>query len=402
MSIIRNVTIEAFKYIDNDDILIFIGARQTGKTTILRQIQKYLEKENSSVYFLNLEDPDYLSLLNQSPKNLLKLFSFDLTKKSYVIIDEVQYLDNPSNFLKYFYDEYKGKIKLIVSGSSAFYIDRKFNDSLVGRKKLFYVRTLSFKEFLRFKNENDLSNKDFRNLSIHEKEKISLLYHEYMLYGGYPKVVLSDFDQKIDLLMDIAYSYIKKDIYEANIKSDEVFYKLCKILASQISGLVNTSEIANTLGVSKTAIDNYLYILQKSFHIALVRPFYMNVRKELTKMPKCYYMDMGLRNFFVSSFESFKTRKDNGQLLENACFRQLLDSNIYENIKFWRTVQGNEVDFIVNDKIAYEVKVDESQFKKNKYSVFMQIYNFIPMAIVTVDKKLDMVEGFSVYDVWEI
>jgi hypothetical protein len=113
-------------------------------------------------------------------------------------------------------------------------------------------------------------------------------------------------------------------------------------------------------------------------------------------------MDMGLRNFFVSSFESFKTRKDNGQLLENACFRQLLDSNIYENIKFWRTVQGNEVDFIVNDKIAYEVKVDESQFKKNKYSVFMQIYNFIPMAIVTVDKKLDMVEGFSVYDVWEI
>jgi len=402
MSIIRNVTIEAFKYIDNDDILIFIGARQTGKTTILRQIQKYLEKENSSVYFLNLEDPDYLSLLNQGPKNLLKLFSFDLTKKSYVIIDEVQYLDNPSNFLKYFYDEYKGKIKLIVSGSSAFYIDRKFNDSLVGRKKLFYVRTLSFKEFLRFKNENDLSNKDFRNLSIHEKEKISLLYHEYMLYGGYPKVVLSDFDQKIDLLMDIAYSYIKKDIYEANIKSDEVFYKLCKILASQISGLVNTSEIANTLGVSKTAIDNYLYILQKSFHIALVRPFYMNVRKELTKMPKCYYMDMGLRNFFVSSFESFKTRKDNGQLLENACFRQLLDSNIYENIKFWRTVQGNEVDFIVNDKIAYEVKVDESQFKKNKYSVFMQIYNFIPMAIVTVDKKLDMVEGFSVYDVWEI
>jgi len=402
MSIIRNVTIEALKYIDNDDILIFIGARQTGKTTILRQIQKYLEKENSSVYFLNLEDPDYLSLLNQSPKNLLKLFSFDLTKKSYVLIDEVQYLDNPSNFLKYFYDEYKGKIKLIVSGSSAFYIDRKFNDSLVGRKKLFYVRTLSFKEFLRFKNENELSKKDFRNLSIHEKEKISLLYHEYMLYGGYPKVVLSDFDQKIDLLMDIAYSYIKKDIYEANIKSDEVFYKLCKILASQIGGLVNTSEIANTLGVSKTAIDNYLYILQKSFHIALVRPFYMNVRKELTKMPKCYYMDMGLRNFFVSSFESFTTRKDNRQLLENACFRQLLDSNIYENIKFWRTVQGNEVDFIVNDKIAYEVKVDESQFKKNKYSVFMQIYNFIPMAIVTVDKKLDMVEGFSVYDVWEI
>lgn len=402
MSIIRDVTLEALNYIHNDDILIFIGARQTGKTTILRQIQKSLEKESTAVYFINLEDPDYLSLLNENPKNLLKLFSFDLNKKSYVFIDEIQYLTNPSNFLKYFYDEYKGKIKLCVSGSSAFYIDKKFNDSLVGRKKLFYVRTLSFKEFLRFKNENKLIDNDFKNLSITEKEKISFYYHEYMLYGGYPKVVLSDFDQKIDLLMDIAYSYVKKDIYEAHIKSNEVFYKLCKILASQIGGLVNTSELANTLGISKTAIDNYIYILQKSFHISLVRPFYMNVRKELTKMPKCYFMDTGLRNFFVSSFESFKTRKDKGQLLENACFRQLVDSNNEDNIKFWRTIQGNEVDFIVNEKIAYEVKVDENQFRKSKYSVFMQMYKSIPIAIVTLDKKVEMVDGCQVFDVWEI
>lgn len=110
-------------------------------------------------------------------------------------------------------------------------------------------------------------------------------------------------------------------------------------------------------------------------------------------------MDTGLRNFFVSCFESFKTRKDNGQLLENVCFRQLLEKNNGEGIKFWRIVQGNEVNFIVNERIAYDVKVDENQFKKSKYSFFMQIYNSIPVAIVTVDKKLDMVEGCPVFDV---
>ncbi|GAB4220895.1 MAG: hypothetical protein Kow00102_11510 [Spirochaetota bacterium] len=113
-------------------------------------------------------------------------------------------------------------------------------------------------------------------------------------------------------------------------------------------------------------------------------------------------MDTGLRNFFVSSFESFKTRKDKGQLLENACFRQLVDSNNEDGIKFWRTIQGNEVDFIVNEKLAYEVKVDENQFKKSKYSVFSQMYNSIPLAIVTLDKKVDMIEGCQVFDVWEI
>ena len=166
MSILRDITKKAQNYLDTEEILLFIGSRQAGKTTILKQLENFLQKNGQRTYFLNLEDPDYLTLLNDSPKNIFKIFSIDLNERNFIFIDEVQYLKNPSNFLKYIYDEHKEKIKLCVSGSSAFYIDEKFKDSLAGRKKIFNVPTISFKEFLRFKGEDVLSQKNFKILQL--------------------------------------------------------------------------------------------------------------------------------------------------------------------------------------------------------------------------------------------
>lgn len=402
MSILRDVTFKAQKNIETDEILLFIGARQAGKTTILRQLQAYLRKQNKINYFLNLEDPDYLDLLNQSPKNLFKIFTLDLNKKNFIFIDEIQYLDNPSNFLKYFYDEYKGKIKLLVSGSSAFYIDEKFKDSLAGRKKFFYVFTLSFREFLRFKNEIELAKKDFQKLSLSEKEKIMLYYQEYIIYGGYPRVVLSPLEEKIEILREIAYSYIKKDLYESKIRQEDVFYKLFKILASQVGNLVNSSELASTLNVSKSAIDNYLYVMRKSFHLHLISPFFKNIRKELTKMPKVYFLDLGLRNFLVDNFKSFKIREDNGALLENAVFRQLIEKYQLEKIKFWRTIQKQEVDFVIGGKEAMEVKSQPQKFKKNKYDLFLDAYPEIKFSVASLDVKQEFVSSYPVIEAWQI
>jgi len=317
MSIIRDITLKARKYLKSDEILFFIGARQAGKTTILKQIKEYLEENNNQdIFYLNLEDYEYLDLLNKTPKNIFKIFPIDKNKKSYLFVDEIQYLKNPSNFLKFLFDEYQGKIKLIVSGSSAFYLDKKFKDSLAGRKKIFYVSTLSFREFLRFKNENDLSKKDFKKISLIEKEKIAVYYREFMVYGGYPRVVLAPRENKEELLREIAFSYIKKDIYEAGIKQEETFYKLFRILASQTGELFNSLELANTLRVSKTAIDNYLYVMRKSFHIAFLNPFFRNTRKELIKMPKVYFYDLGLRNFFANNLKQFEERDDKGQVAD--------------------------------------------------------------------------------------
>lgn len=402
MSIIRDITIKARDhYLDTEEILLFIGARQAGKTTILKQLKSVLDGSGRATYFLNLEDPDYLDLLNKSPKNLLKIFNFNLKKKSFVLVDEVQYLKNPSNFLKYFYDEYQGRIKLLVSGSSAFYMDRKFKDSLAGRKRILNVRTLSFREFLRFKHEEDLAMGDFAGLSLSVKERLNLYYLEYITYGGYPRVVLADGEEKVDILQELAYSYIKKDIYEANIRQDEIFYRLFKILAHQAGNLVNSSELASTLGVSKTAIDNYLYIMQKSFHISLVKPFFKNMRKELTKMPKVYFLDLGIRNFFVNNFDSFQIRKDKGVLLENAVFRGLLERYDGNKIRFWRTIHKNEVDFIVDEKQAIEVKASLKQFREKDYKVFSESYPEINLSVVSmaIERPMDSVDVLEPWNV---
>ena len=402
MSIIRDLTIKIKAEIDNDEIILVVGPRQAGKTTVLHQIEDFIKEKNHVVHFLNLEDHEYLSLLKKSPKNLFKIFPFDLRQKTYVLVDEVQYLDNPTNFLKYFYDEYKGKIKIITTGSSAFYLDRRFKDSLVGRKKIFKLLTLSFKEFLRFKNEEDLIKQNLNKISLSEKKKINLYYREYLIYGGYPRVVLSNLSQKKEILEDLAYSYIKKDIFEANIKQEDIFYNLMRILASQIGNLVNSSETASTLNVSRSTIEDYLSIMERSFHIKLIHPFYKNLRKEITKMPKVYFIDLGLRNFLLKNLNQFDLREDKGQILENILYRELLEKYDFSEIKFWRTIQKHEVDFIIGEEIAYEVKVNSGKFNKNRYKKFIETYPEIKFNVVTIDKLKEKIGDIPIINIWQL
>jgi len=408
--ILRDVMIKIQKYLPSEEVILLIGARQSGKTTILKHIQQELNSRGNTTFFLTLEDPDYLSLLNQSPKNLFQIFPINLKSVNYILIDEIQYLNNPSNFLKFFYDIYKGKIKIIATGSSAFYMDKKFKDSLAGRKVIFPVRTLSFREFLRFNEADDLmpllpdnfSETNYllkKKISLHQEERIRNLYAEFLIYGGYPRVVLSPLSDKISILQDIAYSYIKKDIFEANIRQDEIFYRLFKLLSLQIGNLVNTNELSNALGVSRKAITNYLYVMQKSFHIMLLRPLYKNVRKELTKMPKIYFCDLGLRNFFANNFETILTRADRGELLENAVIRQFAERAGYlaeEKIKFWRIKTGTEVDIIYENKFAFEVKFEGRLFKESKYKQFFELYTELNFNIISFKG-----EDLGKYVVWE-
>ncbi|MCG2690302.1 ATP-binding protein [Candidatus Parcubacteria bacterium] len=401
MSISRDITLQIESQLSADEVILLVGSRQSGKTTILHQIEAKLKTDQKPSYFLNLEDPEYLALLNESPKNLFKIFSFDLKEKTFIFIDEVQYLKNPSNFLKYFFDEYRGKIKIIASGSSAFFLDRKFKDSLVGRKKIFTLRTLSFREFLRFKGEDDLLKKGLQNLALNEKEKVSFYYREFIIYGGYPKVVLSPLAEKENILKDLAFSYIKKDIFEANIKQEELMFKLLRVLASQVGGLVNFSELASTLGSSRTTIEEYLAILQRSFHIALVSPLHKNLRKEITKMQKVYFLDLGLRNFLTKNFQPYNEREDKGQVLENAVFRELLNKNEMEEVRFWRTINKQEVDFVVNEK-AFEVKATPKTIKTNSLKIFSEAYPNKKISFVSFDISKKDIGSVPVLEPWEI
>jgi len=133
-----------------------------------------------------------------------------------------------------------------------------------------------------------------------------------------------------------------------------------------------------------------------------VRPFFRNARKEITKMPKIYFGDLGLRNFLVSNFSSFEMRSDKGQLLENATFRQLLESFGEDSIKFWRTNQGQEIDFVAKGKQAFEVKVDPGQFKASKYKAFIEEYPEISVTVVSLNTEEKSVSGYEVVNAWEV
>ncbi|MEA1936832.1 MAG: DUF4143 domain-containing protein [Patescibacteria group bacterium] len=293
--------------------------------------------------------------------------------KQTVFVDEIQYLDNPSNFLKLLYDEKRDDIKIIASGSSSFYIDKKFKDSLAGRKFLFEIYPLSFDEFLLFNQENELLgqiNKD-KNLSIYYKKILLGLLETYLRYGGYPKVALAENDDiKRIVLEEIGSSYVKKDITDAGIKNTDKYFSLLKILAQQTGQLVNLQEIASTLRMSHKTAEEYLYTIKKSYQVAFIKPFYGNIRKELTKMPKVYFYDLGLRNFFLNDYSSIEKRIDKGAYLENIIFKKFLhQTRNLDKIKFWRTQDKNEIDFIVKNK-AYEVKFNKANFKESKYKKF--------------------------------
>lgn len=376
-------------HISKREFTILIGARQIGKSTLLKQLFEELKQNGEAVFFLNLDRKDILEELNQNPENLLKICPLQSDKKIIVFIDEIQYLDDATNFLKLLFDEYSTQLKIVATGSSAFYIDRQFNDSLVGRKKIFQMGTLDFEEFLLFKNRADLVNEisQFKSKKKSKSIQENLLWaymDEFINYGGYPAVVLEEnIEDKIELLREIRDSYIKRDVLESGITDETKFYRMLMLLASQTGNLLNVNEISNTLRISNATVENYLYVLQKCFHITLLKPFYANLRKELKKMPKVYINDLGLRNVLINYFSPLEQRADKGAVLENFSYRLLSERFEEDQIKYWRTADGNEVDFVIETSylkgFAVEIKFSEQEAKTSKYNKFIQNYPDFPL-----------------------
>lgn len=389
------------KHLSDKRHSILIGARQVGKTTVVKQLAAFLKSENKKVYYLTFEDPAILANINEHPENIFNYTDHpnDLSSRQriYIIIDEVQYAKDPSNFLKLLYDKYENKVKIIATGSSAFYINRDFKDSLAGRKKIFELYTLSFKEFLQFKNSDELLDEYIKMqkrstyTSLKEKQ-LRLYFNEYLNYGGYPAVVLEkNIGYKKELLAELVNSYMKKDIQEAAIREELKFFNLVKILSHQTGNLVNQHELSNSLKTAVGTIDNYLYLLSKCFHIHLLPPKSGNIRKELTKMPKIYFNDLGMRNYLCNTFNKIELRHDKGALIENYAYIRLRDMYGLDSLRFWRTADGNEVDFVIeenlNKGLAYEIKYSETQFKSSKYKKFKEAYTDYKLKLLVYEKE---------------
>lgn len=382
----RKIFFDLVAHMPKKEISIITGARQTGKSTLLRQLESLCNTEAMSVVFLNLEHKTILFELNENPLNLLKYVP-DSEKRTVVLVDEIQYLDDPSNFLKLLYDEQAEKLKIIATGSSAFYLDQQFKDSMAGRKRIFQLLTCSFDEYLELSGKPHLLDAKKSLLKRPDAKSTQLDYlrvewEQYMIYGGYPAVITEpDKKEKVSRLREIRDSFVKRDLQESGVSNEAAFYQLFRILATQSGNLVNVNEIASTLRIKNTTVESYLLVLQKCFHIALIRPFYRNVRKELVKMPKVFLLDTGMKNCLLDNFQPLSSRIDKGELWENSVFRWLVEKYDFDSIRFWRTSAGNEVDFVIPDSaeaIAIEVKFNDSQIKPAKYKIFRKAYPDIP------------------------
>ena len=378
----RNLYENLLAHLSKKEFSIITGARQTGKSTLLNQLESQCKKDEIPVVFLNLENKSILAELNENPLNLIKFLPVS-EKKVVALVDEVQYLDDPSNFLKLLYDEHADKLKIVASGSSAFYIDSRFNDSLAGRKRIFRLNTCTFDEYLLLKGKTELLDEkkhlvEIANAKSTLTEYLRIEWEEYILYGGYPAIITeTDKQEKVNRLKEIRDSFVKRDIQESGVQNELAFYQLFRILASQTGNLLNINELSSTLRIKNETVLNYITVLRKCFHIALVNPFYRNLRKELVKMPKVFFMDTGLRNCLLDNFQSFSIRVDKGELWENAVFRMLADRHDVDLIRYWRTSAGNEVDFVLPDILepkAIEVKFNKNQIREAKYKMFQETY----------------------------
>ena len=410
----RHIHNKIHAHLNKKEYTIVTGARQVGKTTLLRQFYRELKQEGKRVFFLSLENIDVLNALNEHPENIFQFTERPINALEkdaepeqiiYLLLDEIQYANDPSGFLKYLFDTYLSNLKIIATGSSAFYIDRKFKDSLAGRKKIFHLHPLNFQEYLEFSGRKDLSDevqtlrerKDYISL---KKQEIKEYFDDYLVYGGYPAVVLeNNTDLKKEILLELRDSYIKRDILESGIRKDMDFFNLMKILAAQAGNLVNKNELSKTLRIHLSTIENYLSTLEKCFHISLVKPFYKNLRKEIVKMPKVYFNDLGLRNALLNRFSGIEEREDIGALLENYVYQRLVQIYPQEDIKFWRTADGNEVDFVVSSDYkngkAYEVKTTFIEYKSTKYKKFTENYPNINLSIIAYNswnKNIPIIE----------
>jgi len=400
--IVRKFLSKIVNELKSREVVFLLGTRQVGKTTLSKLIAKASNFEY--IYFFDFEDKEYRELFNdvsvKKLEQIFKLEQIDIHQKNLIIFDEIQLLTDPSNMLKLIHDHFEN-LKIIATGSSSLQIKEKFSDSLAGRKRVYKIEPLDFDEFLLFKKEEKLLR--LRKMFQEEDNKLSLtsiiqsqsqrfleLFEEYLIYGGYPEVVLTNGrDEKIEKLNSIASSYIQKDIKDlANIENIDGYNKLIQYLSINIGNMINFSTISIAIGLSMPTVKKYINLLQETFIIDKLPPFFKNKNKEISKNGKIFFTDIGVRNLQIKNFNSLSYRTDVGELYENYVFNALKSSDILSQLYMYRTQSKTEIDFIeIKELVAslYEVKSGSNrkipkaivEFEKRYENEFLKINKFV-------------------------
>ncbi len=345
----RKIFADLVAHLPKREISLIVGPRQSGKTTIMEMLREYLGKQGEQTLYLNL-DFEWDRPHFESQADLVKKLELELGRKQgFVFIDEIQRKENAGLFLKGISD-LKLPYKFIVSGSGSLELKEKIHESLIGRKRLFELTTITFEEFLNHKTEYKYRENLPEFFEI-EKDKTKDLLMEYMNFGGYPRVILEpELTEKVHIIDEIYRSILEKDIaYLLKVDKTEAFSGLIKVLSSQIGNLINYSEVSSTLNISYQTVKKYLWYCQRIFIFDVVSPFARNVRKEITRSPVAYFWDLGLRNYSLGLFGHLGSPSECGFVFENLVFLLLKEQTRLGplSLHFWRTKDKAEVDFVV-------------------------------------------------------
>ena len=353
--------------------IIVIGARQVGKSTLFRQITEKLEEP---VLMLNCDEPEVKELLAGMNLTELKLM---LGKHRVVVIDEAQRVPEIGMTLKRITDNFP-EVQLLVTGSSSFELQNRLNEPLTGRKYEYHLFPISTRELL---GHGGL---------IAVKQSLE----SRLIYGSYPDIV-NHADEAKELLMNIAGSYLYKDILALeDIRRPALLEKLLVALALQVGSEVSYNEIAQTVGSDSKTVEKYIDLLEKCYIVFRLGAFNRNLRTELKKSKKVYFYDNGIRNAVIQNFAPLSMRNDVGALWENFFISERIKSNEYEGryakSYFWRTTQQQEIDYIEEADgqfTAFEMKWNPRKKTTPLPTVFLKTYPVAQEAVVTPDNYLE-------------
>ena len=312
----------------NKGVVIY-GARQVGKTTLVNDVIKNIGLKTLTV---NADQSKYLDIFSELDLNRLRNFveGYEL-----LFIDEAQRIPEIGIGLKIILDNFEN-LKVIVTGSSSLDLAGKISEPLTGRVWTYKLYPISFYELSKFKNKYDLDEQ----------------LEERLIYGSYPDVFsLNGDSNKIEYLQNLSDAYLYKDLLElGDIRNSHKIRDLLKLLAFQIGSEVSLSELGSRLGMGNDTVSRYIDFLEKSFVIFRLEGFSRNLRKEVTKMDKIFFYDLGIRNTLIDNLKPLKERNDVGQLWENFLISErvkyLSYTQNYASNYFWRLYTGAELDYV--------------------------------------------------------
>jgi uncharacterized protein len=358
-------------------MVMLFGPRQAGKSTLFKKMISDLLDSGippSRVFYFNCDFfqvrelfkdiISFLGFLRQQENNRLFLF-----------IDEAQRIQEAGLFLKQLADADNLNLKIYVSGSSSLLLRAKTKEHLTGRQLKFNLLPFSWQEFLKFKNISIKADSKYFSLY---GTGLNALLAEFLTWGGYPKIVTQkNEEKKKQQLQELATDYLEKDIINFLNLDAASYNRFLRIIANQTANVLNYQELSRTVGVSLPTIAKYLKIFEETFVGQTSLPFFSNKRKELSHNPKLYLYDAGFHNHLVNNFSEISLRADLGALVENFVWTELIKNGLKtEDIHFWRTSSGAEVDFVFEqgkELIPLEVKFQE--MKREEVSV--SFTNFI-------------------------